>query len=236
MAVAESKPPLRVDALGVWRFRNFGGAHVVAGVVDRHGDPERVSRELMRARMFVSAEQVHGSSLVFLDRWVDGQVWMPGCDALLTQWSGVALFIRSADCLPIFVSDPRRGAVGLAHAGWRGLAARLPERLVAAFGRFVHSDAADLRVAFGPSIRACCYDVSPDFGRYFEPFIQRHEGGRTTCDLVAAARDQLLRCGVQPQRVVDSRSCTACESEYWYSVRREGESTGRLHSFILLNA
>lgn len=158
-----------------------------------------------------------------------------GADALLTDVAGVALMIRTADCLPILFADSARGAVGIAHAGWRGLAAALPARVVAAFRHAYHSRAEDVRIAIGPAIRACCYEVGQEFVARFGAFV-RERGGRRTCDLVGIAVDQLRRCGIRPDRITDPGQCTACHLERWYSLRREGPATGRLTSLILLRS
>ena len=158
---------------------------------------------------------------------------VPGCDALLTAAPGVALLIRTADCLPIFFADPARGVVGIAHAGWRGLAAGLPARVVAAFRHAHRSRIEELQVAIGPAIRACCYEVGPEFAERFGPFVQER-GGRRTCDLIGLAIDQLRRCGIPPGHIMDTGHCTACELQHWYSLRREGPTTGRLTSLIMV--
>ena len=197
----------------------------------------------------VEAEQVHGAGIAVVgEAPFAGPV--PGCDALVTGCRGTALLVRSADCLPIFFADPRREVIGLAHAGWRGLAAWLPARVVATFRHVFHSRPGDLHVAIGPGIRGCCYEVGRDFPRSFAPFIQEREGrrpstsfrtasradveGRRTCDLIAAAAAQLRACGVAPARLTDAQRCTACEPRHWYSLRREGPETGRLTALIVV--
>jgi len=141
--------------------------------------------------------------------------------------------IRTADCLPIFLLDPQRRAVGIAHAGWRGLAAGLLLRLVTAFRHVYHSRPVELRAAIGPAIRSCCYEVGPEFETRFGSFVQV-SSGRRTCDLIGVAIRQLRRAGLTPSRMVDSGQCTFCSSSPWYSIRREGQDTGRLLSFIAI--
>ena len=160
---------------------------------------------------------------------------IPGCDALLTETGGLTLLIRTADCLPILFAHPVRGIVGIAHAGWRGLAARLPARVVAAFRHLYQCRAEDLQVAIGPAIHACCYEVGPEFSGRFGRFVHERNG-RRTCDLIGVAMDQLRSSGVRAEHLVESARCTACESDHWFSVRREGDATGRLTSFIMLRS
>ena len=244
MLIEAGDAPRLVEALGGgWRLRRWASGRVVAGVTGRSLDGAQLLRAFHPSARAVEAEQVHGSSLAVIacvgaapradaPGPVASQI-VPGCDALLTHAAGTALLVRTADCLPIFFADPRRGVVGLAHAGWRGLAASLPTRVVAAFCHVYHVPAEALHVAIGPAIRACCYEVGPEFAERFGPFVQER-GGRRTCDLVGAACDELRRCGVRPDRVADTRQCTACDLRRWFSLRREGPSTGRLTSLIVL--
>lgn len=216
-----------------WRFRRWAGRRVAAGLTDRQTDLARLIQSLGVRVSAVAAEQVHGASIAVIGGWGKDEGAVPGCDALLTRLTGVALVVRTADCLPLFFADPARGVIGIAHAGWRGLAASLPARVVSAFRHAYHTSADELRVAIGPAIRACCYEVGPEFAERFGPFVRTAQG-RRTCDLIGVARSQLERCGVRPERVVDSARCTACERRHWFSLRREGPSTGRMASLIMM--
>ncbi len=218
---------------GLWSLTGWAGSRVTACVTDRSVDRAGVERALPPSVTVIEAAQVHGGSLAVIERVVGAPAPIPGCDALLTQQPGAALLVRSADCLPIVFADPSRGAVGIAHAGWRGLAVQLPARVVAAFRHCYHSAPGELRVAIGPAIRACCYEVGAEFVKRFGPFVQPR-GERHTCDLVGVAVDQLMRCGVRPAHLFDSRRCTACEADVWFSLRREGPSTGCLCSVVMV--
>ena len=176
---------------------------------------------------------MHGAGIAAVERSQDTAQPIAGCDALVTGRTGLALLIRTADCVPLFFTDRSRGVVGLAHAGWRGLAAGLPLRVIAAFRHLYQSRPEDIRVAVGPCIRACCYEVGPEFTARFGPCVRLHNG-RRVCDLVAVAIDQLRRGGIGSRHIADSQRCTACEAQHWFSIRREGQATGRLLSFILL--
>jgi YfiH family protein len=229
-AAVSSRARFEPSASGGWWFRGWASGRISAGISDRRTEPARLLAGLPAA-VPVSAEQVHGASTAVI---ADPRVCrgpLPGCDALITAASGTALLIRTADCLPIFFADASRGVVALAHAGWRGVAAGLPARVAALLRRVYHCRPQDVRVAIGPSIRACCYEVGPEFAERFGPFV-RMRGGRRTCDLVGAALDQLTRCGIAGSRITDAGRCTACELEHWFSLRREGQQTGRLTSVI----
>ena len=233
MLVVESSAPQLVSAqAGTWWFTGWGSRRVVAGLTDRHGTTSQLLGAV-QASVAVEAEQVHGASLAIVERAEPLTRPIAGCDALLTSLPGVALLLRTADCLPIFMIDPARGVVGLAHAGWRGLAASLPMRLVAAFRDTYHSDPSVLQVMIGPAIHACCYEVGLEMAARFGRHVRQRDG-RQVCDLLGVAIEQLERAGVRSGRIVESRRCTGCEPDQWFSLRREGQAAGRLTSMILL--
>ena len=202
---------LRSTPSGIWELEGWSPRRVRAGVADRHTDLTRLSAELPAGSRLVQAEQVHGAGIAVIERSQDTAQPIAGCDALVTGVAGTALVIRTADCVPLFFRDDSRGVVGLAHAGWRGLAAKLPLRLIAAFRHLYHSRPEDVRVAVGPCIRACCYEVGPEFAGRFGPFVRQHPG-RRVCDLVGVAIDQLRLGGIRTRQIADSQRCTACEA------------------------
>ena len=231
--VATKRTRFEASPAGGWWFREWAGARMVAGCTDRHTDRSTLLSHLGGLTLAVEAEQVHRASVAVVERSSPVTTPLAGCDALLTSVPGVALLIRTADCLPIFFADPARGVVGLAHAGWHGLSAQLPLRVVAALRHFYRSRPEDLQVAIGPAIRSCCYEVGPEFSAYFGTSIQERTG-RRTCDLIGIAIQQMQACGIRRHRIIDVERCTACDPQTWYSLRQEGPSTGRLTSVIML--
>src|SRR5439155_7819585 len=121
------------------------------------------------ADRLVRAHQVHGAD-VLIRRVGDapGPPRRDDADIIVSNDPTVAIAIQTADCVPILIADRRTGAVAAAHAGWRGLAARVPQRAVEALGREFGSRPADLVAAIGPSISAPRYEVGRDVWTRFE--------------------------------------------------------------------
>ncbi len=217
---------------GLWRLSGGAFADVVAGVVDRTATLETLRARAECAGGLVHAEQIHGASIAALEMLPSPAQPITGCDALMTSQARCTLIIRTADCLPLYLWDAAKRVIGLAHVGWRGLAKQLPMRLANGVRTWYHSRMDDIWWGFGPAIRACCYEVGPEFEPRFGRFVRISRKGRRTFDLAGAAIAQLRQCGVRPERVIDTGVCTACEADRWFSVRREGDATGRLYSFI----
>ncbi len=162
----------------------------------------------------------------------------PQCDGLVTNDPGVALMVFTADCTPILFYDPVTGAVGAAHAGWRGtaagIAARTVEAMTAAFG----SRPRDIRAAIGPNIGQCCFETDRDvpdamlqaLGREAEPFI-RESGEKFHVDLKGLNALWLCRSGVEKIEVSDD--CTACQPERFWSHRVTRGERGSQGAIIL---
>ena len=148
----------------------------------------------------------------------------PECDALVTNTPGVALLVFTADCTPLLLHDPVTGAVGAAHAGWRGtaqnIAAKTVEAMVKAFG----CKPENIRAAIGPNLGQCHFETDLDvpaaltaaYGEEVQAFI-RQSGEKYYPDLKAINALALRRAGVSHIEI--SESCTWCESHRFWSHR-----------------
>ena len=126
----------------------------------------------------------------------------------------LALLVFVADCVPVALSGP--GGVAMLHCGWRGLAAGIAERGAAAIGA---TDA-----AIGPSIGPCCYGVGEEVLDAFAGLGDGVAAG-PMLDLPEVARRLLREAGVE--RVETAGLCTSCESDLFFSHRRDEGRTGR---------
>lgn len=148
----------------------------------------------------------------------------PECDGLVTNTSGVALMVFTADCTPILFHDPVTGAVGAAHAGWRGTAAGIAARTVEQMCKAFGSRPEDIRAAIGPNIGACCFETDGDvpeamlaaLGEEAKPLI-RPVGEKFYLDLKGLNALWLRRSGVTAIEV--STECTVCASHRYWSHR-----------------
>lgn len=185
--------------------------------------------------------QVHGTAVQVADgkgteEPPDGL--HPEGDALITDRSGVALGVRVADCVPILVCDPVRRAIAAVHAGWRGTAAGVLTTTLDTMMRSYRSNAADLRLAIGPAIGPCCFEVGDDvlealLGR--DPGASvcvRTAGRRRLVDLIEANRRQACAAGVPSAQIRSADLCTVCHPELFWSYRRERTSADRMLALI----
>jgi hypothetical protein len=145
-----------------------------------------------------------------------------GCDGLFTDRVGVGLFAVYADCYPIVLRAP--GAVGLAHAGWRGSLAGISIRLVEALSAMTGTDPGALSAEIGPGICQKCYQVGPEFAATFPAEALAEREGGLFLDLAQANVLQLLGAGLRPEEITVDPRCTF-ESSDLPSHRRTGDAT-----------
>jgi YfiH family protein len=198
-------------------------------------------------------KQVHGHTVTRATRETAGH--RPEADIAICDDPTLGLAVQAADCVPLLVADRRKGVVAAAHAGWRGLAQGVPQMTVQALVAEFRSSPADLVVAIGPSVGACCYEVGADVRREFETHSEGRSGhtrwfhdgprvipgnpsmpdlrttrreGHAFFDGWAAAEDQLRASGVPAASIFMAELCTASHANWFWSYRREGSQAKRL--------
>lgn len=115
----------------------------------------------------VTLRQIHSDLIHRISEVPTNNASLAG-DGMVTDVPGILLGILTADCLPVIVIDPKRQAIGVFHAGWRGTAKRIVEKGVGEMHRWFGSQPRDLKAAIGPGIRRCCYEVGPEVMSAFE--------------------------------------------------------------------
>ena len=177
---------------------------------------------------FVLTKQIHSDIVVKVGRADRGKHMIEGaspeCDALITNEPGVALVVFTADCTPILLHDPVTGAVGAAHAGWRGTAMGIAGKTAEAMVRQYGCDPKNIRAAIGPNIGFCCFETDRDvpdamvaaLGQEAEPFI-RPNGSKYYVNLKEINALWLRKAGVENIEISDA--CTVCRPDIYWSHR-----------------
>ena len=162
----------------------------------------------------------------------------PECDALITCDPGTALVIFTADCTPILLYDPVTGAVGAAHAGWRGTAMDIAGKTVQAMAAAFGCDPGNIRAAIGPNIGQCCFATDrevPDamiaaLGDAAEEYIQ-FRGQKYYVNLKEINAQFLRNAGVAQIEI--STDCTMCSHDRFWSHRYTRGERGSQGAIIL---
>ena len=191
------------------------------------------------------------------------QPWTPEsvhrADTFITNEPGVALVLSFADCTPILLYDPLEHVLGLAHGGWRGTARGIVLATVEAMAEHFGSRSANIYAGIGPAIGSCCYEITesvyqlftgqlqfddvPTREAYREPVceslvcsrLQLSDRESLRLDLPETNRNQLLLAGLLPEHIEVASICTGCNTDRFFSHRREHGKTGRFPVIVALS-
>ncbi|MDD4124796.1 MAG: peptidoglycan editing factor PgeF [Victivallales bacterium] len=154
-------------------------------------------------------------------------------DGLITNEEGVALSARAADCVPILLYDTKTDTAGAVHSGWQGTKKQIAVKAVKLF-ESLGSKPENIIAALGPCIKGCCYEVGGEFYDHFssnpEAFSVRE--GKIYFDLTSVITKALINCGIIKENIQVCPLCTCCESELFFSYRRQGNDRGTMAAFI----
>jgi len=207
----------------------------------------RVSRLLsFDLASLVAGQQIHHNSIALIDEsYLKGGCFLPektvpATDGLATNVPGITLMARYADCVPLLFFNQTSRAVGIAHAGWKGTLARIGQSMIKLLADQFKCLPEETLVVIGPSIGPCCYHVDGSMADLAVRELPLSEhccvnasgGGRLTFDLWEANRQQLMAAGVQEGHIRSAGICTSCNTDLFFSYRREAKITGRFGAFI----
>jgi polyphenol oxidase len=198
---------------------------------------------------FVMLNQVHGTKVAVVTSDMKGQgafdrvSAIRETDAAISNEPGVCLFVMSADCVSLLFYDPVKQAIGAAHAGWRGTVQQIASETVKKMQETYGCKPSDIRVAIGPSIGPCCYDIGAEVIdatlRHLgttKPYIQFNEKDSLPYfNLWETNKLQLLNAGVKKSNIEVAKVCTRCDHNYYFSSRYDQGLTGRFGAGIMLN-
>lgn len=188
---------------------------------------------------FIAAEQTHSDRIEVIREsktrgWESLDDAVKECDVLVTDLRNVVLTILTADCVPILLYDTEQKVVAAVHAGWKGTKAEIAAKTVRRMQEEFGSEPENIVAGIAPSIGRCCYEVGEEVAEHFsdlpEGYTQR--GEKYMLDLPYINKYQLLMSGLKEEHIEMSGICTACETERFFSYRKEQGCSGRFMSMI----
>ncbi len=183
--------------------------------------------------------QVHGTKIIESDKPRNLELPHEKADGIMTSTKGITLFMRFADCVPIFLFEPMANVISIAHAGWQGTVDRIGEvaveKMVSSYGCKRELILAGIGPSIGPDhypIRNdVLFQVKKSFPNRWTDLTHRDED-TISLDLWTANKFSLEDAGVKNIEIAGI--CTACHLEDWYSHRAEGSKTGRFGALMAL--
>lgn len=195
-------------------------------------------------KKLVFSQQVHGDTIrvvteADIGKGITIKSDIEKVDALITNVTGVPMITFYADCVPVFILDPIKKAVGLAHSGWMGTTLKIAAKTIQKMSEVYGTNPKDCLVGIGPSIEMKCFEIKEDAAELFkqsfnnwEAFMKKKDEEHYTADLWLAIKLMLMSIGVQEKNITTSGLCTCCKGDLFFSHRRDKGSTGSLSSII----
>ena len=193
-------------------------------------------------RQLATAWQVHGDGVKIVDSPEAAAATEERFDSLVSDMLGILLGVKTADCVPVLIGDPRTGSFAAIHAGWRGTVQSIVVKAVEKMAENYGAVSADMIAAIGPAACGRNYEIGEEviaeFNANFaeaEKYFSPTRPGHALIDLHDANRDQLIAAGLSPEHIFVSSLCTMEMTDLFFSYRVEKKKygrTGRLMSVI----
>lgn len=170
----------------------------------------------------VAADLVHGADVVLAGD-NEGGILVPETDALITATKNLFLTVTNADCLALFLYDPLHNAIGIVHAGWRGLLGGVVNNAIKKMMKEFGTLPEVILAGIGPAIRVCHFEIGrndvPQYETYKSRVVERD--GKVFVDLAGIMKDQLAELGLASEHIEDCGACTYCDKDDYFSYRRD---------------
>ena len=165
-------------------------------------------------------------------------------DGLVTDVPGLALTVFTSDCVPVYLYDPVRRAIGVCHAGWRGTVGGISEKTARLMSEMYGCDPTDIHAVIGPSIGPECFEVgeevADEFNKAFGESViirrdARSEYSKPHVDLWRANSLSLMRAGLTEEHISVCGMCTMCHPDVVFSHRATAGKRGSNAGFLMIS-
>lgn len=218
------------------KYDRFGDIGFSAGIFlkgpwEKQGDiyNKLKSKTEPAGKKIVAPIQMHGSKITILDDSRKNE--RITADGVVSKNGGYCLTVKTADCVPLVLADPRTGFFGAVHIGWRGLAGGILENLSLAI-KNLDINFNRLYISLGPSIGSCCFEVGGEVAVLFDDSSVTIKDDRYFLDIKGLIKERLISFGVSENRISEAAECTSCHTDRYYSFRRDGRADIQMVSFI----
>jgi len=168
----------------------------------------------------VSAEITHSNKVAVVTK-KDAWNFVKEVDALITNNPDLILSVTIADCVPIYFYDDVKKVFWIAHAGWRWITSNITKSMIDKFVNEFDSNTNDIKVFVWAHIQKCHFEIKEDIvDKFLDKFIIR-ENWIIKIDLLWIIKDKLEKLWVKSENISSSQDCTYCESEKYFSYRRD---------------
>lgn len=191
---------------------------------------EKFFKTALKVKRIVSPVQTHSANIEI----VDGRNDYPDTDGLILTEHNTAVYLSFADCTPLILYDRANHIGAVAHAGWRGTAARIGIAAIERMNKSFNTTPENITAIIGPAISICCYEVGDDVLSALKNTV------KDTCGLFDGHRADLKKINARQLSEAGVKNidicpyCTSCNNNLFYSYRKENRTNLRHNAVIIL--
>jgi len=187
---------------------------------------------------FVFPKQTHSAHIGIVRSNKD---IFPDTDALITNAQGICISVRTADCVPVLLFDPKKKVIAAIHSGWKGTVQKISKKTIEIMQKEFGTKPSDIIAGIGPCIGPTIYEVGMEVKELFDEKFPRNNffssvknSEKYILDLWKANTRVLIESGINENKIELAEMCTYSNQELFFSARRDKNKTGRLASGIML--
>lgn len=180
-----------------------------------------------------SIKQTHSTNIQVIS--LESILPVEDCDGIITKEKNRELSVITADCVPIIFYDPVTNISGISHQGWKGTLRNMAQKMILEMIQ-LGSEIQHIKVAIGPAINECCYKVNSERAEQFKEKLGNtvitNRNNNNYINLLRVNYDQLISIGILSTHLDYFPFCTSCNTEQFWSFRRDEGILGEMYSFI----
>lgn len=193
----------------------------------------------------IKPHQTHTDNIVCIEEKTSDNIeiypgYLENVDGLITNKPNIIFSTLYADCTPIYLYDTKEKVIAIIHSGWQGTVKKIGSKAVNIMKNKYGSKAENILCFIGPTIRRCHFEVEDDVkNRFIESFgndenmiLNHPKEGKYYIDTVYANTKELLKQGIKKENIIDSKICTVCNKDRFFSYRGNTRETGRMTAII----
>jgi polyphenol oxidase len=207
------------NILAVMSERKDGSMKLLGSQLNDANRTKFFKKYKIEKEKIISAKLTHTSIARVVNKKSPAVVF--GADALITK-DRIFLALTTADCVPVYFYDEKNKIIGLAHAGWRGVAGKIVRNTLEKMSK-LGAEKKAIRIALGPGIKKCHFEIKKDIVDEFKNYSQFviKKNGKIFVDLFGIIKEQLISLKIEEENIFISSECTYENKKRYFSYRRD---------------
>lgn len=194
------------------------------------------NRKLFFDELKIPADRVNYQKQIHSDivKKIDEPGFAGECDATFTCKKNIFLTVSVADCVSVFLYEPKHNIIAGIHSGWKGTSLNIVSKTIKEIKAYTKINELNFYAYIGPCISQEKFEVDKDVADLFPQEYVKYDKDKNKYfpDLRQIIISQLIECGIKKENIEVSELCTFSEPGLLHSYRRDRNKSGRMYGVI----